>query len=258
MSQPRRSIPAHHTGAIRSLALRTDGTIIGWGGNDYGEINTPAGNNFTAVAAGGSASLALRNDGSIVAWGDNTFGQTNAPAGDDFIAVVGGINRCLALREDGSIAVWGYGAYGLNIPPTGGSYTAIAVGGLHSLALETRCTYNDLLVTGTGNKATLKRNITVSGNATITSAGSATFSGGARLSAGTLDGSGSLRISDGGGAAALTVGSASNGTFSGTIGDASTPGLSERLEPARKHWSGQPLDRRDVCGRGRVGDVQLV
>ena len=48
-----------------SLALKSDGSIVGWGG----QATPPAGNDFTAVAAGGSHSLALKSDGSIVGWG---------------------------------------------------------------------------------------------------------------------------------------------------------------------------------------------
>lgn len=57
------------------------GSIVGWGGNDYGELNAPAGlKNVTAIAAGNDSTLALKSDGTVVAWGDDDDYQTDVPA----------------------------------------------------------------------------------------------------------------------------------------------------------------------------------
>ena len=65
-----------------SLALRSDGTVVAWGSDYFGQARVPAGlTGVTAIAAGGSHSLALRADGTVVAWGVNRFGQTRVPAG---------------------------------------------------------------------------------------------------------------------------------------------------------------------------------
>jgi nicotinamide mononucleotide (NMN) deamidase PncC len=50
------------------------GSIVGWGGNQGGEATHPDGNDFVAIAAGSSHSLALKSDGSIVGWGYNSYG----------------------------------------------------------------------------------------------------------------------------------------------------------------------------------------
>lgn len=49
------------TASDHSLALRSDGTLIGWGSNSLGQINVPDGT-FMAIAAGDTHSLALRAD----------------------------------------------------------------------------------------------------------------------------------------------------------------------------------------------------
>lgn len=56
------------------------GTIIGWGSMavDSSQLET---NDFVAIAAGEDHSLALRSDGSIVGWGDNEHGQATPPDG---------------------------------------------------------------------------------------------------------------------------------------------------------------------------------
>ena len=64
-------------GGNHSLALRSDGTVVGWGdnGSDQGTVPTDL-NGVVAIACGDYHSLALRNDGTVVAWGRNTSGQT--------------------------------------------------------------------------------------------------------------------------------------------------------------------------------------
>ncbi len=55
------------------------------------------------MLAGAVNSVALRGDGTIVAWGDNAFGQTNVPAGlSDVVSIAAGNGFSLALKRDGS------------------------------------------------------------------------------------------------------------------------------------------------------------
>ena len=53
------------------------GTIVQ--GYDYGQTDVPAAaqSGVTAIAANNLQTVALRSDGSVVGWGDNRYGQTN-------------------------------------------------------------------------------------------------------------------------------------------------------------------------------------
>ncbi len=133
-------------GAYHSLGLKADGSIVGWGDNEYGQTSTPAPNTgFIAVAAGASHSLGLKADGSIVAWGcgdPDNYGQCNVPTPNSgFIAVAAGAFHSLGLKADGSIVAWGCGDpntnYGqCNVPAPNSGFVAVAGGGSHSLGLK--------------------------------------------------------------------------------------------------------------------------
>jgi hypothetical protein len=123
-------------GVYHSLALRADGSLIGWGYNAFGQANAPTGNDFVAIAAGYFHSLALKADGSVVGWGGNGFGQASPPAGNSFVAVAAGFHHSLALKADGSVIGWGYNAHGQADAPAGNNFVAVAAGINHSLALK--------------------------------------------------------------------------------------------------------------------------
>jgi alpha-tubulin suppressor-like RCC1 family protein len=115
-----------------SVALRADGSLVGWGNNDYGQATPPAGNDFVAIAD----ELALRADGSLVAWGRNLYGQRTAPPGNDFVAIATSAWVSLALRADGSLIAWGCNCDGESNAPAGNDYIAIGVGDHHGVALR--------------------------------------------------------------------------------------------------------------------------
>jgi alpha-tubulin suppressor-like RCC1 family protein len=126
-------------GYYHGLALRANGTVVGWGRNDSGQINLPASaTNVVAIAAGGFHSLALRADGTVVGWGRNDSGQINIPASaTNVVAIAAGYYYGLALRADGTVLGWGDNGYGqTTIPASATNVVAIAAGRIHGLALQ--------------------------------------------------------------------------------------------------------------------------
>lgn len=116
------NVVALAAGKDHSLALRADGTVLCWGGNDWGQTNVPPRlSNVVAVAAGADHSLALRRDGTVVAWGGTPppFAETNVPPGlSDVVEVAAGEQYSLALRPDGTLVAWGFDAMALTNTPT--------------------------------------------------------------------------------------------------------------------------------------------
>lgn len=136
-----RKVSAIAAGQYHTLALCTDGTLVSWGYNKYGQLgnNTTvsskvpvsiagsgalAGRTVTAIAAGQYHSLALCSDGRLLAWGRNHQGQLgfsglsqrNLPAvidlpssitGTPLRSIAAGSSHSLALLTDGSAIAWG-------------------------------------------------------------------------------------------------------------------------------------------------------
>jgi len=123
-------------GNALSLSLKTDGSIGAWGLDNYGQATPPPGNNFLAVAAGRLHSIALKSDGSLVGWGNNSFGEATPPAGSNFVAIATCEYYGLALKSDGSLAGWGRNSDGQTNVPAGNDFAAIAAGFGHALALK--------------------------------------------------------------------------------------------------------------------------
>ena len=128
------------------LALKDNGTVVGWGANTaYGQcLGTTAGGaailstpttagatvkiegteltGVTNIAAGQYHSLALQSNGTVVAWGAgmvNTgslpqFGQSIVPASaqSGIIFVAAGVYHSLAVKNNGTVVGWGTNSSG--------------------------------------------------------------------------------------------------------------------------------------------------
>ncbi|PYJ01789.1 MAG: hypothetical protein DME25_17490, partial [Verrucomicrobia bacterium] len=118
-----------------SLALRTDGSLVGWGDNQYGQLNVPnTAANAVAIAAGAFHFLALKADGSVVGWGRNSEGQASPPADlRNAVAIAASGFHSFALKSDGSVVGWGPAS---TLPPDATNIIAIAAGGSLTLVVK--------------------------------------------------------------------------------------------------------------------------
>jgi alpha-tubulin suppressor-like RCC1 family protein len=131
------------SGAYHTLALRSDGTVVGWGYNSEGQLGdgttesheAPAPvhglSNVVAIATGDYQGLALLSNGTVMAWGDNAHGELGqgntasyggcsacsstpilVPGLNNVVAIAASYYYDMALLADGTVRFWGYNQYG--------------------------------------------------------------------------------------------------------------------------------------------------
>lgn len=133
-------------GEMHVLALREDGTVVGWGNSPVRHAVPEGLAEVTFVAAGNDHSLALRSDGTVVAWGKNSRRQLEPPR-DFEIDMVGWQGDGYYLAALGGEPAQGIDPYSddygrrvdaLHSPPTrpGGSTSADDVDRLWGRAVD--------------------------------------------------------------------------------------------------------------------------
>jgi alpha-tubulin suppressor-like RCC1 family protein len=141
-----KTVVAVAAGGSHSIALCSDGTLVAWGGNTYGQLGNNsttstsvpvsvtrsgvlAGKTVVSIAAGWGHSLVLCSDGTVVAWGYNSHGQlgnsstTNSSVPvlvtknsvmlfKTVVLIAAGSSHSIALCSDGTLVAWGGNTYG--------------------------------------------------------------------------------------------------------------------------------------------------
>jgi len=131
-------VTAVAAGTRHSLALLSNGTVMAWGADEWGQlggggealtmsdvpIQVPGLTNVKAIAAGANFSLALLANGTVMAWGGNDAGQLGDGNFEEdeipvqvkglptITAIAAGGEHALALQSNGKVAAWGAGERG--------------------------------------------------------------------------------------------------------------------------------------------------
>ncbi|MHA7627933.1 RCC1 domain-containing protein [Corallococcus sp. M7] len=124
-------IVAVAAGSVHSFALRSDGTLFGWGGNDYGQLadedrtlvrRTPAVveglPRIAAITTRNIYSLALGMDGTVWGWGNGKARPAEVALPPGISAISLEINDGLALHQMGTLFTWRLGFSGAPTEPT--------------------------------------------------------------------------------------------------------------------------------------------
>lgn len=124
--------------AVSCGLLNTSGTtVVGWGWNLSGQINSPSLSDTVSVSAGYRHSVAVRDGGLVQAWGDSSDFQVPAPSSlTSAVTTCSGVTYSIALRRNGTVLAWGNNSYGQASAPTSlTNVVAIGSGTDHGLAV---------------------------------------------------------------------------------------------------------------------------
>jgi alpha-tubulin suppressor-like RCC1 family protein len=128
--------PMVAAGYYHTVGLKSDGTVVAVGNNEYGQCNVGGWANITQVAAGHYHTVGLKSDGTVVAAGDNSYGQCNVGGWANITQVAAGYYHTVGLKSDGTVVAIGDNEHEqCNV----GSWTDIVqvtAGGGHTVALK--------------------------------------------------------------------------------------------------------------------------
>lgn len=95
-----------------TVGLRTDGTVVAVGDNQFGQCNVSEWTDIVAIAAGDWHTVGLKADGTVVAtgWLKDTSSENacNVSEWKNIVAIAAGTGYTMGLKEDGTIVVVGY------------------------------------------------------------------------------------------------------------------------------------------------------
>jgi hypothetical protein len=80
-------------------------SLVAFGANDKGQCNVPSGT-FQKIALGQDFGIGLRTDGTLIGWGDNTYGQVSAVPTGMFTGITAGKDYAFAYSST-QIIGWG-------------------------------------------------------------------------------------------------------------------------------------------------------
>jgi Zn-dependent metalloprotease/alpha-tubulin suppressor-like RCC1 family protein len=132
-------VAAVASGLNFGLALRTNGTVFGWGNNTLGQYSIPSSmSNVVTISAGSDSSLLVTDDGKVFAYGgdqnSSVFYKLTVPERLDHVVDVSvGAQHWMALKDDGSVVGWG--SYASKTPQLTNA-VAISAGCGRNLALK--------------------------------------------------------------------------------------------------------------------------
>jgi hypothetical protein len=124
-------------GRTHTIGLRSDGTVVVIGWNEFGQINVSGWSDLTAVFATEYRTVGLRSDGTVVAVGsDLLYGQNNVSHWSDITAVAVGTTHTVGLRSDGTVVTAGEGREGQNNVSHWSDIVAVAAGCVHTVGMK--------------------------------------------------------------------------------------------------------------------------
>jgi len=107
------------TGGYRgfhTVGLKSDGTVMATGSNNFGQCNVSSWEGIVEIAVGEMHTVGLKLDGTVIATGANGVGQCNVSGWKDIVEIYAVGNCTVGLKSDGTVMATGsYGYYEFDV-----------------------------------------------------------------------------------------------------------------------------------------------
>ena len=133
-------IVAVSAGGEHTVGLKSDGTVVAVGSNSSGRCDVADWTDIVAVSAGGEHTVGLKSDGTVVAVGSNSSGRCDVDAWTDIVAVSAGVNHTVGLKSNGTVVAVGSNSSGRCDVDAWTDIVAVSAGANHTVGLKSNGT----------------------------------------------------------------------------------------------------------------------
>ena len=123
-------------GYYHTVGLKADGTVVAVGENDYGQCNVTDWKDIMSIVAGGKHTVGLKVDGTVVAVGRNDYGQCNVSDWRNITSIDSCALHTIGLRADGTVVAVGWNEYGQCEVTDWKNIASVSAGSLHTVGLK--------------------------------------------------------------------------------------------------------------------------
>jgi hypothetical protein len=123
-------------GALHTVGLKVDGTVVAAGYNEYAECVVADWADIIQVLAGTYHTVGLKADGTVTAVGWCVYAQCNVADWTDIVQVAGSFFHTVGLRANGTVVAVGNNSYGQCDVGGWRGIVQVAGGGSHTVGLK--------------------------------------------------------------------------------------------------------------------------
>jgi alpha-tubulin suppressor-like RCC1 family protein len=123
-------------GALHTVGLKADGTVVAVGYNEYAECVVASWRDIVQVLAGTYCTVGLKADGTVITIGWSNYGQCDVGGWRDIVQVAGGFYHTVGLKADGTVVAVGYNEYGQCDVGGWKDIVQVAAGFYHTVGLK--------------------------------------------------------------------------------------------------------------------------
>ncbi len=130
------SIEAIFAGSFHTVGLKSDGTVVATGNNDNGKCNVSAWTDIVQISAGDYHTVGLKANGTVVAVGENSWNKCNVSTWTDIVAIAAGGDHTIGLKSDGTVVATGDTTTQVCAVTNWEDIVQISAGTLHTVGLK--------------------------------------------------------------------------------------------------------------------------
>jgi hypothetical protein len=127
-------------GTYHNVGVKSDGTCVAVGNNNYGQCNVSSWTDIIQVACGDYHTVGVKSDGTCVVVGRNNYGQCDVSSWTNIVKIACGLYFTIGIKEDGTCVAVGRNNYGQCNVSSWTDIKQVTGGYNHSIGLKTNGT----------------------------------------------------------------------------------------------------------------------